>query len=343
MTFLATKIEMESESRAAYHGADIESLMAILETKRPHKSKAESKFIDNWIIPLGVEHDGFGNLYKRIPGDGDSILWSVHIDTVHMTGGRQAIQKRKGIISLSSRGKSNCLGADDGAGIWLAREMILAGKPGLYIFHRAEEIGGLGSDYIATHHQKLLDGIQIAIALDRKGYNDVITHQGSRGCSDTFAESLCDALDMNYRPDDTGLFTDTANYFDLIPECTNISVGYFGQHSKSETLDSEFLIALRHKLIALDTSTLIVERKPGEDDFEDSWEETESDDNVIRMAFKESNSPRRFERFKDSDDGRMIQLCADYPEIIARLLGDYGIGLDEMLQVIYDDNGYIPY
>lgn len=341
MTFLETKIEslngVESESRAAYHGADIETLMAMLETKRPHKSKAENRFIRDFIEPLGVERDGFGNLYKRIDGPGDTILWSVHTDTVHMTGGRQAIQKRKGVVSLSPRGKSNCLGADDGAGLWLAREMILAGKPGLYVFHRAEECGGLGSDYIATHGQELLDGIQIAIALDRKGYNDVITHQMGRGCSDTFAESLCAALDMNYRPDDTGMFTDTANYFDLIPECTNISVGYFGQHSKSETLDSEFLIALRGKLIALDTSKLIVERKPGEDDY---WE-MESDANVLLIDRKESG--RNFERFKDSDDGHMIRLCAEHPEIIARLLDDYGIGLDEVLQVVYDDVGYIPY
>ena len=337
MTFLNSKIE--TESRAAYHGADIESLMAILETKRPHDSKAENKFIDSWIIPLGVERDGFGNLYKRIPGDNDSVLWSVHTDTVHATGGRQAIQKRKGIISLSSRGKSNCLGADDGAGIWLAREMILAGKPGLYIFHRGEECGGLGSDYIATHNQELLSGIKIAIALDRKGYNDVITHQGSRGCSDKFAESLCAALDMNYRPDDTGMFTDTALYFGLIPECTNISVGYFGQHSKSETLDSEFLIALRHKLIALDVSKLIVERDPSESE-EDSWER-ESDDYDVNVNWIPRKESARHS--DDSDDSQTIRLCAEYPEIIARLLSDYGIGLDEILQVIHDENGYIPY
>lgn len=355
MTFLKSElvqlglIEPESEPREAYNGADIESLMAILETKRPHKSKAENRFIREFIEPLGVERDGFGNLYKRIEGLGDSILWSIHTDTVHISGGRQAIQKRKGIISLSPRGKSNCLGADDGAGIWLAREMILAGKPGLYVFHRAEECGGLGSDFIATHNQKLLDGIQIAIALDRKGYNDVITHQGGRGCSDTFAWSLANALDMDYRPDDTGLFTDTANYFDLISECTNISVGYFGQHSKLETLDSEFLIELRGKLIALDTSKLIVERKPGEDD---PWKygfESEYSDANITWIRDEIDSRDRVSRiaeigtFDDSDMSYMIRACRDHPNLIARLLDEYGVGVDEIMQLIYDDTGYVPY
>jgi hypothetical protein len=349
MTFLKPKTKIARlATDSEYAGADIESLMAILETKRPHKSKAEKKFISNFILPLGVESDGFGNLFKRIQGVGDSILWSVHTDTVHNSGGRQAIQKRKGIISLSPRGKSNCLGADDGAGIWLAREMILAGKPGLYVFHRAEECGGLGSDFIATHGQELLDGIQIAIALDRKGYNDVITHQGGRGCSDTFAESLCDALGMEYMPDDTGLFTDTANYFDLIPECTNISVGYFGQHSKSEYLDSEFLISLRHALINLDTSKLIVERNPEESrwteeqDSQDDLEKFFSGDLNDRTGAESDYIWRKDSYDDDSDIAHIIRACYEHPEIIAQLISEYGIGLDEILQEIYDKTGRMP-
>lgn len=344
MTFL----QIESDKSRAYQGADIESLMAMLETKRPHKSKAESKFIDNWIKPLGVEVDTFGNLYKRIPGDGDSVLWSSHTDTVHNSGGRQAIRKEKGVIKLSSRAKANCLGADDTAGVWLMREMILEGKPGLYIFHRAEEIGGLGSDYIATHGRDLLKGIQVAIALDRKGYQDVITFQGSRGCSDIFAESLAAGLGMNFRADDTGLFTDTANYFDAIPECTNLSVGYFAQHSKHESLDSEFLMALRHKLIALDISKLIVKRNP------DSELEYPNDDNATwSLDWKPESGDdtgRRIDRRSgldgydnNSDHAIMARAIANHPEAVAKLIDDYGIGLDEILQAVYDDIGYIPY
>ena len=335
MTFL----QIDSDKSRAYQGADIESLMAMLETKRPHKSKAESKFIDDWIIPLGVEVDSFGNLYKRIPGDGDSILWSSHTDTVHKSGGRQAIRKSQGIITLSARAKANCLGADDTAGVWLMREMIKGGKPGLYVFHRAEEIGGLGSDYIATHGRDLLKGIQVAIALDRKGYQDVITFQGSRGCSDIFAESLAAGLDMNFRADDSGLFTDTANYTHVIPECTNLSVGYFAQHSKHESLDSEFLIALRHKLIALDTSKLIVARDP------DSKAEYPDDglDSMIEFSDDWATSKPGLDQYDDSDSGVMARAIANHPEAIARLIEQYGIGVDEILQAVYDDEGYIPF
>lgn len=338
MTFL----QIDGDTSRAYQGADIESLMAMLETKRPHKSKAESKFIDSWIKPLGVEVDSFGNLSKRIPGDGDSVLWSSHTDTVHNSSGRQAIRKEQGVITLSARSKANCLGADDTAGIWLMREMILAGKPGLYVFHRAEEIGGLGSDYIATHGRDLLKGITSAIALDRKGYRDIITFQGRRGCSDTFAESLAIGLDMDFRADDSGLFTDTANYFTLIPECTNISVGYFAQHSKHESLDSEFLVALRHRLIALDISKLTIERDPS------SKSEYPDDDLLWKNDFKREGSDDSISRkpsldhYDLSDSGVMARAVANHPETIATLLEDYGIGLNEVLQAIYDDCGYVP-
>lgn len=341
----------------AYGGSDMESLMLMLETKRPHKSKAEKKFISDFIEPLGVERDGFGNLYKRIEGAGDNVLWSIHTDTVHHSGGRQLIRKRKGMIRLNPKSKANCLGADDTAGIWLAREMIAARKPGLYVFHRAEECGGLGSDFIATHNTELLKGIRIAIALDRRGYGDVITHQMERGCSDAFADSLCAGLNkghnLEFSPDNTGLFTDTANYFTLIPECTNISVGYFGNHSSKEYQDSEFLVSLRAALIALDTSKLIVERNPEESDWDNEYETALDNLKPIDPNRFDSLVPLHsdggWSRYdgehveEESPDISLIRAIRDNPETIAQILEDYGIGIDEILQAVYDKTGNIPF
>ena len=185
--------------KAPYSGADIESIMEMLRTRRPHKSKTERAFMREFIEPLGTERDGYGNAWKVIPGDGDNILWSSHVDTVHKTGGKQQIRKQKDVITLGARSKSNCLGGDDTAGVWLMREMILAGKPGVYVFHRAEEIGGLGSDFVLVHEVERLKGIDAAIALDRKGYRDLVTHQfGARGCSESFADSLAIGLSMDF-------------------------------------------------------------------------------------------------------------------------------------------------
>jgi hypothetical protein len=143
------------------------------------------------------------------------------------------------------------------------REMILAKRPGLYVFHRAEECGGIGSTFIADETPELLDGIDYAIAFDRRGVADVITYQGwGRCCSDQFATALAAKLGMKYQPNPNGVFTDTANYMDYVSECTNISVGYYAEHSKQEMLDVEHIVALRDVMLSLDVTDLPAMRDP---------------------------------------------------------------------------------
>jgi hypothetical protein len=244
---------------------------------RPHGSKAERKFIAKYLIPLGVMYDKFGNYYKQI-GDNPSVLWSSHTDTVHTTAGSQKIiywpNKFTGDIffgvdqpKVGEKGakRSSCMGADDTCGIWLMIQMIKANVPGLYIFHRAEEIGGKGSGYIAEKNKDALKGIRFAIAFDRRGEKSVITYQRSkRCCSDEFAKSLAEQLGMGHTCDTTGSFTDTASYVDLVAECTNISVGYDGAHTSSEDTNVDYLFRLRDALLKLDISKLVEKRKPGE-------------------------------------------------------------------------------
>src|SRR5208283_3170088 len=207
----------QSKSRAvadrAPHPIDdphVYELCQMLQYRRPAGSASELAFIERWIDSLGVGVDAYGNRFKRI---GDSpVLWSCHTDSVHSTDGPQRVSiDQTGTIGLQSGETSSCLGADCATGVWLMRHMILAGVEGLYIFHRAEEIGGLGSRHIAQETPELLDGVRFAIAL-----------------------SLAPHLPKGFSPDDTGLFTDTANYDHLIPECSNLSVGYHDAHSSSE-------------------------------------------------------------------------------------------------------------
>jgi peptidase M28-like protein len=248
----------------AKHREDINTIVEMHSYKRPHQSKGERKFIARFLRPLGVERDSAGNVIKRIGTD--PVLWSCHTDTVDWSTGRRYTSVYDGILSLAKTDPSHCLGADDGAGCWLMREMIKAGKEGLYVFHAGEEKGGIGSNHIARKTPELLNGIQAAIAFDRTGYTDVITHQlGGRSASDAFAESLAKELGGKYKPSSNGIYTDTANYTGLVPECTNISVGQFNQHTKDEQLDMVFLIALRDTLLALDTSKLVISRKPTDD------------------------------------------------------------------------------
>lgn len=235
-----------------------ESLIRMLQHRRPAGSETERDFIRRFIKPLGVERDKRGNLYKRI-GDAP-VLWSAHTDTVHRFGGLQRLLLRKNgaEIALAHDEKvSDCLGGDNTAGVWLLCEMARAGVPGLYVFHRAEEHGRLGSQWIAKNAPELLTGMKAAIAFDRRYESSVITRQsGRRSCSDAFADSLIALLGLQHQKDTGGSYTDTYSYLSLVGECTNVSAGFAFEHSPNETQNVRYLLALRDKLVTLDAAAL---------------------------------------------------------------------------------------
>ena len=239
-------------------------LISMLEYRRPEGSRSERKFISRFILPTMAVPDKRGNYSIRIGSA--PIMWSCHTDSVHRMGGMQVL-KRVGDfgIGVSDGDKSNCLGADDAAGVWLMCEMIRAKVEGLYVFHRNEEHGCVGSRWLVKNTPELVKGIKFAVALDRRDKDDIITHQsGSRCCSDEFAKSLAEQLDMGYKPSPNGSFTDTAQYTGLIGECTNLSVGYKFAHSKTEEQDGLFLLNLKDKLVKVDVNKLVEKRKAGE-------------------------------------------------------------------------------
>lgn len=245
--------------------SSVQELYDMLAMMRPDGSKTERAFCEKFLVPLGALADTFGNYYLRI-GDDPKLMWSCHTDTVHRCGGSQKLARdNKYNICLSTKSASNCLGADDTAGVWLMCEMARAKVPGLYIFHRGEECGGKGSDWIVRNNPEAVKGLQFCVALDRRGYDSVITFQsGDRCCSDVFAKSMVDQLDLKFSLDQTGSFTDSKNYTDIIGECTNLSVGYFNQHGSTERLDLLFLIKLRDRLVQFDVNNLVSKRNPGE-------------------------------------------------------------------------------
>ncbi len=242
----------------------------MLEYCRPHRSKTERRFINKFIKPHGVTMDSFGNLFKRIGAA--PVLWSCHTDTVHNAKGMQKIVYRADhngdtILETAADQRTGCLGADDTCGLWLMLQMIQHNVEGLYIFHRGEEEGRLGSSWIARQTPEKLKDIKFAIAFDRKGTKSIITHQmGRRCCSDEFTKSLADGLGLGHQGDDGGSYTDTASYTDLIGECTNVSVGYERAHTDMENTNLDYLFKLRDALLKLDLSKLEAKRKPGEEE-----------------------------------------------------------------------------
>ncbi|MBD9544287.1 hypothetical protein IB276_33110 [Ensifer sp. ENS04] len=296
------------------HIADIMELFSYC---RPMGSPTEQQFVDKFLMPAGFQRDEHQNLVLII-GHQPRILFSSHMDTVHHEEGRQDLLLKDGILTQTS--KSSCLGGDDTAGIWLMLEMIKAGIEGVYVIHYGEERGGIGSRAKATHDPAFFAGIDIAIAFDRMGYGDVITHQCSRRtASDAFAKSLAKQLGNSYQPCDAGIYTDTAEYADLVPECTNISVGYSHAHSPGEEQDVVFLLALREALLQVDWKELVVERDPADDDEFFSFRRHE---------------PKRGE-FTLGD------LCWEYPDIAADMLRASGLTVKDFIAEVEANLGVV--
>lgn len=252
------------------------TLRRAVSLKRPHGSKTEGQFLLS-LIPTGLDSwvDGAGNLHVDLREDhGHRTLFVAHTDTVHRYEGPNEIDTSTSMwctkLPLSDPNSRQPLGADDGAGVAILRGMIAAGKPGYYIFTRGEECGGLGARYLAAEQFGLLASFDRAIAFDRKSTWSVITHQnGGRCCSDEFALALADQLNQRgllYGQDDTGVYTDTAEFVGVIPECTNLSAGYDHEHSGQETLDVEHVQHLFEAALLIDWDMLPTVREPEDED-----------------------------------------------------------------------------
>lgn len=232
-------------------------LRKILSTSRPYGSTEDEDFV--WWLQQYITNvlqqecvdlysDDLTHLAFYVCIGDSKTMFSCHTDTATAYAGNQDITIRNGTIRLANPKYDMCLGADDGAGIYLMLEMIKSGVTGTYVFHRAEEVGCIGSMGIAQEHPDFLRRFDHAIAFDRQSTCSVITRQRfGRCCSDEFAIALSRRLSTtSYElyPDPTGYVTDTAYYINYIPECTNISVGYHYQHTSEEKLNLKFLGSL---------------------------------------------------------------------------------------------------
>ncbi|MGC0389378.1 M28 family peptidase [Bradyrhizobium sp. USDA 241] len=298
--------------------SDIDTIKKMLSFKRPAGSKAEAAFIHEFIKPLGVKRDAFGNHVLAVGQDNPSILWSCHTDSVHTKHGKQHVDFDGKFLRLPQNSKSNCLGADDAAGVWIMIEMIKAKVPGLYVFHAAEEIGCVGSRNIAKKQPDFLANIKAAIAFDRRGTDSVITHQGSRCCSDSFGRSLKDQLPPRFKLDPTGVLTDTKMYMKLVPECTNISVGYYREHSPGEILDVEHLIELRDFMVSIDPTSFVIERDP-------KFVEPKP-----KAHGKTSKIVQQLSMLRDRREETMYDLVYWHPKVVAELLQDAGVSYEDL-------------
>lgn len=262
-----------------------EVLEKLLRLRRPYGSVEETcarSIITDILSSLDLKYtqDPLGNLIVCV-GNDNGLVFTAHFDTVHSTPGTQdlyCLDLPNGVfIGATHNGVDTVLGADDAAGIFLLTEMIQAGIQGKYMFFVGEECGGIGSSaFVQDNPQFSANAI---ISFDRRGTGSVITHQGGfRTCSDGFGAALASALNQNgagklqYRIDDAGLYTDSREFAEIVPECTNISVGYLHEHTAKETLNLTHLLNLRDAVLKVQWDTLPIVRVPEPDIIYDtSW------------------------------------------------------------------------
>lgn len=250
----------------------MKTLFEILALRRPHGGNNE-RYVAEGIIAgrlpgLMVYEDDKGApmAYTYEVGTGTKTLFCAHLDTVHRDELTPNPVVFDAVKKQAFKVDGTCLGADCGAGVWLIMKMAEAGVPGTYVWTVGEERGGVGARWLADNAEDFLGQFARAVAFDRRGTDSVITHQGwgGRCCSDEFADALSMGLTtlLDFLPDSTGVYTDTAEWTSIIPECTNISVGYLNEHSGNETLDVGFLEALLAQCLIVDWEALPTVRDP---------------------------------------------------------------------------------
>ena len=246
------------------------------------------------FLPKGLTVDGFGNYYLEI-GEDYTTMFTSHLDT--------ACSKQEKVTHLftednmvGTNGKT-ILGADCKAGVVVMMNMIEKGIPGLYYFFLGEEVGCKGSKWLANQmfEGKMFPDNKISkvVSFDRRGTSSIITYQWAGRCaSDAFADGLIGQFKttgLTMKKDPTGVCTDSIQFQDFIPECTNISVGYYSEHTGNERQDLSFLEDLAEAVTKIDWESLPVERDPsvqdwgnfygGWGDYDEEWEDYGSGSN----------------------------------------------------------------
>jgi hypothetical protein len=218
------------------------------------------------LMPKGYQKDKYGNLFYQI-GESDTMFTS-HLDTA-TSALTNVVHVIEGDI-IKTDGKS-ILGADDKAGVTVMLYMMSQGVPGLYYFFLGEEVGCIGSKALSKDHSvEPIPYIKKVISFDRRGLDSVITFQAStRCCSESFAKALSKELNkldktFDYNPDPTGIYTDSAQFTSIYPECTNISVGYYSEHTVLERQDIKHLEKLAKACCLINWTSLPIERDPKE-------------------------------------------------------------------------------
>lgn len=184
-------------------------------------------FLRKEAIPYSV--DDIGNIYNV--NCRNRPLLNAHTDTVQDdTDGK--LQKLVKIYNNRFLKGYGVIGADDKCGIYIILQLLKTNEFN-FLFTVQEESGLMGSSYFMSKND--ISYIPYGLTFDRYGSSDILCTSNDYG-NQKFEDALeVVGREFGYRPA-MGVLSDADNISDQISTC-NLSVGYYGHHTKSEFVD----------------------------------------------------------------------------------------------------------
>lgn len=212
----------------------MKKLPDILDVLSLNTHKDVMEYVDSVVPPklfTKVEHNLFTIYYPTHSDFTYLPVLNSHTDTVHKIKPK-SFTTGNGI--LSNLDKTNGLGADDRAGVYImAKLMAEQHDEYIYVFTDKEEVGGIGGNALVTSDEwsTLVSKASIFIGLDRRGDSDAASY----GYDNEDVFWMLEDLGYKYI---YGSFTDVMTFAQNSDiACVNLSIGYDNEHRSTETLN----------------------------------------------------------------------------------------------------------
>ena len=186
------------------------------------------QILSNYYPKESIEKDSeFMLVHGDIP-----VALVAHIDTVFDAPPYEFFYDAAENVLWSPQG----LGADDRAGIAAILALVSSGHRPHLIFTDKEERGGIGAQFlIRKHHKSPFKQLKYIVQLDRRGKEDCVFYDCDNKKFEQYVESF-------------GFKTNIGSFTDISIICpvwgvagVNLSVGYVGEHAKTEYLNLSHL------------------------------------------------------------------------------------------------------
>lgn len=175
-----------------------------------------------------------GTRYEKVIATKDYVLavgdipigLVAHLDTVFKVLPENIYYDRVKNVMWSPDG----LGADDRAGVYSIMQLIKGGLRPTVILTTDEELGCIGASCLVEDFKDAPTELKYIIELDRRGSNDCVFYDCDNPAFDDYVETF-------------GFVTNFGSFSDISIICpawkvagVNLSIGYYDEHSISETL-----------------------------------------------------------------------------------------------------------